>query len=430
MTHQTTPHILIVDDDEAICRTLSAIIQAEGYQTTTATTAKEAIEKTKNKFFNLALLDIKLPDMEGTQLLAQLQKTSPETIKIMVTGYPSLQNAVEALNLGAASYIMKPINPAEMLKTIKNKIEAKQQAEKITKEKIVYWIQSQTRKKQSSNFQEFLEETANELTNFGLTKTQAKIYITLTALGIASASEIAALSKIRREEIYRIIPELEKRGLVVRKLKTPRKFSAIQPEKAVQLLTKTKLETMKREIEKLDQKQANLVSKLKTIELPIQPNNPSIDVISNEDNTLMKLMELTKKAKRQIDLITSLKELKIAYMNRPKKLRERLLKKVKIRIITKSHEIDAFTKEIIELSEANNNPIELRQVEKLPFNLLMVDDNEAIWGENQPKNEKTQNLWTNDPTQIAILKMSFENLWQKSSSTMEPNYRLKKRPPK
>jgi len=416
MSHQETPHILIVDDDEHICRTLSAILQAEGYQTTTATTAKQAVEKTKTKFFNIALLDIKLPDMEGTQLLALLQENNPETIKIMVTGYPSLQNAVQSLNLGAASYIMKPINPAELMKTIKSKLEAKQQAEKITKEKLSYWIQSQIRKRQPSNLQEFLEETASELTEFGLTKTQAKIYITLTALGVASASEIAALSKIRREEIYRIIPKLEKRGLVIRKLKTPRKFSAIQPEKAIHLLTKTKLETMKREIEKLDQKQANLVSKMKTIELPIQPNNPSIDVISNQDNILMKLMELTKKAKRQIDLITSLRELKIAYMNRPKKLRERLLKKVKIRIITESHELDAFTKEIIELSEASNNPIELRQVEKLPFNLLMVDDNEAIWGETQPKNEKTQNLWTNDPTQIAILKMSFENLWQKSST--------------
>ena len=54
MTYQTKGHILIVDDDESICKTLSVILRAKGYQTTTATTAKEAIEKTKTKFYNLA----------------------------------------------------------------------------------------------------------------------------------------------------------------------------------------------------------------------------------------------------------------------------------------------------------------------------------------------------------------------------------------
>ncbi len=419
MSHQETPHILIVDDDEHICRTLSAILQAEGYQTTTATTAKQAVEKTKTKFFNIALLDIKLPDMEGTQLLALLQENNPETIKIMVTGYPSLQNAVQSLNLGAASYIMKPINPAELMKTIKSKLEAKQQAEKITKEKLSYWIQSQIRKRQPSNLQEFLEETASELTEFGLTKTQAKIYITLTALGVASASEIAALSKIRREEIYRIIPKLEKRGLVIRKLKTPRKFSAIQPEKAIQLLTKTKLETMKREIEKLDQKQANLVSKLKTIELPIHQNNCSTEVIPkqhNLDNLFTRTIEMTQNAKQQIDAIVPCEILKYAYLNCPKKLKEKLRKTVKIRIITDHHESDAFTEEIRRFSKTSDNQIKLRQVEKPPFDLVIVDDKEAIWGKFQLKNEDTQNLWTNGITQIAILKMSFENLWEKSES--------------
>jgi DNA-binding response OmpR family regulator len=276
MIYPTKPQILVVDDDEAICKTLSAILQSEGYQTTTATTAKEAIEKTRTQFFNIALLDIKLPDIEGTQLLAQLQEISPETIKIMITGYPSLKNAVDALNYGADSYIMKPVDPAELLKTIENRLEAQKQAEKMTKEKLAGWIQSQSRKTQTSNFQQFLEETSNELAFFGLTKTHAKIYITVTALGIASASEIAKLSKIRREEVYRIIPELEKRGIIIRKLKVPRKFSATQPEVAIQMLTETKLKTMKEEIERLKQKQTELASRLKRIALPTRQEDCTI----------------------------------------------------------------------------------------------------------------------------------------------------------
>ncbi|TET64908.1 hypothetical protein E3J49_03020, partial [Candidatus Bathyarchaeota archaeon] len=346
----------------------------------------------------------------------RLQTITPETIKIIITGYPSLQNAVESLNLGADSYIMKPLEPADLLKTIKNKIKTQQQAEKITKEKLAEWIQSQTRKKQSSNFYEFLEETASELADFGLTKTQSKTYIAIVALGVASASEIATLSKIRREEIYRAIPKLEKHGIITRKLETPRKFSAIQPEKAIQLLTKIKLKTLKEEIEKLEQKQVKLISKLKTIELPVQLNSSSIEVISRQDCTIMKRSEMMQNAKRRIDLITSRRDLKMAYINPPKKSNKKLLKTIKTRIITESQQLDEFIKYIIRFSEANGSPIELRQVEKLQFNLLIVDGMEAIWGEFKTKSENQRNLWTNDPAQVAILKMAFENMWQKSST--------------
>lgn len=411
MTYQTKPQILIVDDDESICKTLSVILQAEGYQTTTATTAKEALQKAKTQYFKLALLDIKLPDIKGTQLLTQLKEITPETIKIIITGYPSLKNAVEALNLGADSYIMKPLNPAELLKTIKNKLEKQKQTEKLTKEKLARWIQSQLRKTQSSSFQEFLKETSNELAYFGLTKTQAKIYITLTALGVASASEIAKLSKIRREEVYRIIPKLERHGIVARKLKVPRKFSAIQPETAIQMLTETKLNAMKEEIEKLKQKQTELVPKLKMIELPIKQKNCSIEVISQKDSVITKFANMTKNADKKIDVMVPFQNLLIAFADYPGKTK--ISKPIKIRIITEKRELDASTKEIMQLSEANQNTVELKQIEKLPYNLLVIDDKEAIWRENQPINKNALTFWTDDPTQITILKTSFENLWQK-----------------
>jgi len=410
MTHQTVPHILIVDDDECICKTLSAILQSEGYQTACATTAKEAIEKSKTQFFNLALLDIKLPDMKGTKLLSQLQEITPETIKIMITGYPSLENAVEALNFGADSYIMKAIDPAELLKTIKNKLETQKQTEKITKEKLAAWIQSQARKAQTSNFQQFLEETSNELTHFGLTKTQAKIYITIAALGVASASEIAKVSKIRREEVYRIIPGLEKRGIITRKLKVPRKFSATPPETTLQMLTETKLNTMKEEIEKLKQKQTELASKLKTIALPTKQEDCTIDVIAQKDTVNARLANMIENADKQIDIIASPQNLLIALTNDPRNIP----KSIRMRIITEKCELNAFAKEIMQLSKANQNTVEFRQMEKLPYNLLIVDDKEAIWRAPQPISENAPTFWTDDPTQITILKTSFENLWQKS----------------
>jgi len=413
MTPQSTPHILIVDDDEAICKTLSSILQAEGYQTTTTTTAKEAMEKAKAQFFNISLLDIKLPDMEGTRLLAQLQEITPETIKIMITGYPSIKNAVEALNYGADSYIMKPVDPAELLKTIKRKLEAQRQAEELTKEKLATWVQSQTHKAKSSNFQEFLEETSHELTDFGLTKTQAKIYITTTALGVASASEIAQLSKIRREEVYRIIPELEKRGVIIRRLEVPRKFSAVPPETAIQMLTETKLNTMKEEIEKLKQKQTELTSKLKTIALPAKQEDCTIEAIAQKDTVNSRIANMIENADKQIEIIAPLQDLLTTFADYPQKTKTKP-KPIKIRIITEKHEQQTFTQNILQLLKANQNNVEIKQIEKLPYNLLITDDKEAIWKGNHTANENTQTFYTDAPTQITILKTSFENLWQNS----------------
>jgi DNA-binding NtrC family response regulator len=138
--------ILIVEDDTNILETLTTILQQKGYKTDTAKTGKEAIEKSKAKFFNLALLDIKLPDIEGTQLLTKLHGNLPKMMKIMITGYPSLENAVEAVNLGADAYIIKPVKTAKLLALIEEKLEEQSQAEKMTEDKVTEWIKTRARK--------------------------------------------------------------------------------------------------------------------------------------------------------------------------------------------------------------------------------------------------------------------------------------------
>lgn len=135
-------YVLVVDDDEGILETLSAILGESGYKVDTAKNGKEAVEKSKRNYYDVALLDIKLPDMEGTKLLTKMRETLPKMVKIIITGYATLQNAVEALNYGADAYIMKPVNPEKLLKVIDEKLEAKKEAEKITEEKVTKWIET------------------------------------------------------------------------------------------------------------------------------------------------------------------------------------------------------------------------------------------------------------------------------------------------
>jgi len=96
-----TKSILIVDDDETILAVLKEILQLDGYIVETAATGKEAIKKSETAFFDLSPLDIKLPDMEGTELITELHKANPQMIKIIITGFPNFDNAVKSLNLGA-----------------------------------------------------------------------------------------------------------------------------------------------------------------------------------------------------------------------------------------------------------------------------------------------------------------------------------------
>ena len=115
--------ILIVDDDRAILQTLKAILQSEGYSVDTAETGTEAIEKSRARWYNLALLDIRLPDMEGTKLLTNMFLGTPRMRTIMITGYPSLESAIESLNSGADGYMVKPLDPENLLKIIEDKLQ-------------------------------------------------------------------------------------------------------------------------------------------------------------------------------------------------------------------------------------------------------------------------------------------------------------------
>jgi DNA-binding response OmpR family regulator len=137
--------VLIVDDERDILETLKVILERKGYITDTAETGKEAIEKSKQQFYNLALLDIMLPDMEGTELLTKLHDTMPRMMKIMVTGSPSLQYAVKALNLGADAYVLKPINPKELLKIVEEKLREQSEVEMLSEEKVAEWMNTRLR---------------------------------------------------------------------------------------------------------------------------------------------------------------------------------------------------------------------------------------------------------------------------------------------
>lgn len=133
--------ILLVDDDKDICKTLSLILENADYNVEVAHSGKEAIKKSKAKTYDITILDIMLPDMQGTELLKKIHKTRPSTIKVMLTGYPSLENAVKALNYDADAYLIKPVSPENLLKVIKEKFKKRKREEIMTTKKIAAFVE-------------------------------------------------------------------------------------------------------------------------------------------------------------------------------------------------------------------------------------------------------------------------------------------------
>jgi DNA-binding NtrC family response regulator len=140
-----TARILVVDDDENIRKVLVAILEDEGYSVDSVDTARKAIEKTRINYYNLALIDVRLPDMEGIELLTKMRDTTPKMRKIIITGYPTLQNAVEAVNNGANAYVMKPFDIEKVLKEIEEQLKKQAEEKRYSQEKVTEFIETRVR---------------------------------------------------------------------------------------------------------------------------------------------------------------------------------------------------------------------------------------------------------------------------------------------
>ena len=137
--------ILIVDDDESIRNTVKIILEDEGYSVDLASTGNEAIKMTEKTAYNVALLDIRLPDMEGVELLKLIKDNVPRTRKIMVTGYPSMQNAITALNKNADAYLVKPVDVEKLLNTVKDQLRQQEEEKNFSEMKVAEFIETRVK---------------------------------------------------------------------------------------------------------------------------------------------------------------------------------------------------------------------------------------------------------------------------------------------
>lgn len=123
--HQSSKTALIIDDDKSVLRVFSKSLRGADFIVDTAETGKEALEKIRNRAYDVSLIDLRLPDINGTDLLSAMKALSPNMVKIVITGYPTMEGSVKALEEGADAFLVKPVRREELLMIIEENLKKK-----------------------------------------------------------------------------------------------------------------------------------------------------------------------------------------------------------------------------------------------------------------------------------------------------------------
>ena len=118
-----TPRVLAIDDEAVVCESIRRVLGDEGYEVTTTCVPRDGIELLRNQNFDLLLLDIKMPELSGMDVLREARACSPETEVIIITGYAAIETAIEAIRQGAFDYLQKPVAPDQLLIAVARALE-------------------------------------------------------------------------------------------------------------------------------------------------------------------------------------------------------------------------------------------------------------------------------------------------------------------
>lgn len=110
--------VLVIDDDPSICKTVGLLLEDHGYNPETFTDPEEAIQAAENESFQVALLDLRMPTMDGVEVVEQLKRIDPRMSCIVMTAYPDLDSATETMRHGSCDYIAKPFKQEELIAAV------------------------------------------------------------------------------------------------------------------------------------------------------------------------------------------------------------------------------------------------------------------------------------------------------------------------
>ncbi len=155
--------ILVVDDEPGVLITIQAILKMEGYEVQGAASGYDALHNLRNQPFDLVLTDLRLGDDDGLDMLAELRKQSPDTVAIVLTGYASLESAIQAMRQGAYDYLVKPTDVEELKLTVARALERQRLQRELAERVRELEVANQQIQRFNSELRRQIQEATNTL---------------------------------------------------------------------------------------------------------------------------------------------------------------------------------------------------------------------------------------------------------------------------
>ena len=267
-----------------------------------------------------------------------------------------------------------------------------------------------------------IEQNAEALSSFGLTLKQAKVYLSVVFLGTAVVGEISKHSKVRREEVYRILPKLKKMGLIEKTLSTPVQLKATPVENALSILIRNEEENAKNRIIELTAKKEQFLEHFRTSSKETKLGGDQFSLTSEKAVTLGKINSLIDSAQTQIECIASREKVLQFAKYFSESINEALERGVKLKVIS-NHPKDADDLPvIINRLFTHKNAISVRYLENLPNHFIIIDNKEVLTATStEGYLADYPLLWSNNKPHVMVYKKLFEDLWDSSVALVALN---------
>lgn len=261
------------------------------------------------------------------------------------------------------------------------------------------------------------DEHIQTLTELGLTFLQAKTYFALAKLGRADVKTISKVSRVARPDIYRIMPLLQKRGLVEKILTSPTLYKVTPINESLNILLQNKTQ----ECIKLQMKIKNFLNNLQYNNDETAPHEEEqqFSIISSKRLLHKKLSEKDRTAQKNIDAIANWQVLRTTFFNRSQDIKNALQRGVKFRIITETHEKDKYVQKIIKTFQ-QSSLFEIRyNSAPIPINTVIHDNAEINMCIAVSPTEEVPSLSSTNPRFLKVITAYFEELWNKVIDAQE-----------
>ena len=264
-----------------------------------------------------------------------------------------------------------------------------------------------------------LDQLAKKLSAFGITFNQARVYITAAQMGIASVKEISKKSNVPREEIYRLLPKLEKLGLLEKILGKPIKVKATSFETILSLLIKREKDMNSQRVSKLKAKKDKLLKDMQKLEIKNDSEGKThFTLISQRDAVIQKIFSMIAAAKKTADLALSRDQFIHFFTSHRSPIKKSLSRGLNFRVVLEKCEDDDSVITVLKKYNSSKVSFSVRFVDQQLNSYFLVDYDEALVATSM-KSVGLGNLhylWTDESNLVELLAKNFEVIWLSSEN--------------